>query len=51
MNKMKCFSAALVAFFLPVAHLCAQDIEKDRPQLPEQLQKKFRKIRLTPIIQ
>ena len=29
MNKMKCFSAALVAFFLSAAHLCAQDIEKE----------------------
>ena len=27
MNKMKCFSAALVAFFLSATHLCAQDIE------------------------
>ena len=29
MNKMKCFSAALVAFFLSATHLCAQDIEKE----------------------
>ena len=29
MNKMKCFSAALVAFFLSAVHLCAQDIEKE----------------------
>ena len=41
MNKMKCFSAALVAFFLPVAHLCAQDIEKEFEDFAKQQQQEF----------
>ena len=41
MNKMKCFSAALVAFFLSAAHLCAQDIEKEFDDFAKQQQQEF----------
>ena len=41
MNKMKCFSAALVAFFLSATHLCAQDIEKEFDDFAKQQQQEF----------
>lgn len=41
MNKMKCFSAALVAFFLSAIHLCAQDIEKEFDDFAKQQQQEF----------
>ena len=49
MNKMKCFSAALVAFFLSATHLCAQDIEKEFDDFAKQNNKslKISRIRRT----
>ena len=41
MNKMKCFSAALVAVFLSATHLCAQDIEKEFDDFAKQQQQEF----------
>ena len=41
MNKMKCFSAALVAFFLSATHLCAQDIEQEFDDFAKQQQQEF----------
>lgn len=41
MNKMKCFSVALTAFFLSAAPLCAQDIEKEFDDFAKQQQQEF----------
>lgn len=41
MNRIKCFSAAMIAFFFSAAPLCAQDIEKEFEQFAKQQQQEF----------